>query len=133
MQITTGLTMRKELELWGQWSSTCNPNSEVGCYKAQPFVERLSGSGLQIPESRLVEIDSAISRLFGSDEQLTHILVYYFQYNYSLRELAELLNKCTVKEVKFELPNQKRWTVNYLKQLLDVSIAKLEGYVFAML
>lgn len=131
MQISTGMTIDEQLQIWGTWAQGCSAKSEVGTYTKQPFVSLVAGGQHDLSESELIALDTSIAALFGRDEQLMYVLVYYYQFKFSYRNLAELLNRVAQEEPKFILPNGKKWNVSYLKQLVDIAAAKLDGYLIA--
>ncbi len=126
--MNTIFSIHDELQAWGKWAASCTPNSEAGCYRTQPFVVKNGGTSFVIPETRLEEIDAAISKLFSKDEALIQSLLAHYVVKRGYREIAEMLNskpKWQKKEAK------KSWNKDNVKSWLGVSVAQLEGYLFA--
>jgi hypothetical protein len=122
MGIQIEFSLYEELDLWGKWASSCTPNSEAGSYKIQPFVVKKGGSQFEIPESRLIEIDQAIAKLFVKDEQLINAFKWFYIAQVGYRTIA----------IRLPLKaNGKRWNKDSVKQWMDMATAQLEGYFIA--
>ncbi len=121
-------SIHDELSVWGRWAASCTPNSETGCYKSQPFNLKVGGKSLSVPESRLEQIDAAISKLFSKDEALVEAIKLYYVVRRGYRDIAEILNK----KPQWRKPDRaKSWNKDNVKQWLNVAVAQLEGYLFA--
>ncbi|MDO6718830.1 hypothetical protein Q4575_05420 [Psychrosphaera sp. 1_MG-2023] len=131
MQIDTSQPIEELLFAWGRWAVSCNAKSEAGCYSIQPFVVKKGGTLPPIDDETLFAVDKAIATLFHKDKQLLQIYEDRFQYGRSLRDLTKLYNKRANICVELKLPNNRHWSPNYIKQLVDISAAKLEGYLVA--
>lgn len=121
-------SIHDELPVWGKWAASCTPNSEVGCYKSQPFLLKLGGGNLSVSESRLEDIDAAISRLFSRDEALIEAIKAYYVIRKGYRDIAEMLNR---NPNWCKADPKKSWNKDNVKQWLSVAVAQLEGYLFA--
>lgn len=121
-------SIHDELSAWGKWAASCTPNSEVGCYKSQPFLLKMGGRNLPVSESRLEQIDTAISKLFSKDEALIEALKLYYIVRRGYRDIAEILNNNSQWQ---KADPAKSWNKDNVKQWLNISVAQLEGYLFA--
>lgn len=133
MQIDTSIPIEELLYAWGRWSASCTPDSEAGSYSIQPFVIKKGASLPEIDEEMLYTVDQAIARLFHKDKQLCQIYEDRFRFNKSFRYLARFYNNQSDYCAELKLPNNRQWSPSYIKQLVDVSSAKLEGYLVATL
>lgn len=104
--------IEEDLREWGKWARSC-PSRALKYPSSQPYTVLKGSDGLRITEERALEIDAAISRLFGRDREVRDLLILHYVWGFTYRAIEERTDYRRTK-ISQIIDTAKGWLGGYL-------------------
>lgn len=89
IQLEYAETVQDDLEQWGMWAFLC-PSRRLRYPSYQSWTIMKAGCSLRITDEHAERIDRTIARLYGRDGETIDVLVLFYIYRQSWRDIERL-------------------------------------------
>lgn len=110
IQLETDIT--GDLQEWGKWARSC-PSRALRYPSSQPFTILKGSVKLRISEAYAEQIDAAIAKLFTRDDQVKRLLILYFVWQCTYRDI-ERITGLKKDRAALLIGNSVSWLSGYL-------------------